>query len=93
MLVNYQPASGGGITDPDSSSISIYYVAQDPPDSKEGSLIIQATVTNPVRDSLGNWHYDYVVPSTAPVGVWLARWTATKSGVPSTGGAFFAVSA
>jgi hypothetical protein len=39
-------------------------------------------VTNatPVRDGLGRYHYNFAVPTGAPLGIWTAHWTGTING-------------
>lgn len=45
----------------------------------------------PVRDSLGEYHYDFTAASNAPLGAWVARFSGTISGGVVTGDEPFTV--
>jgi hypothetical protein len=60
----------GTMVDPDTPQVDII----DPADT---TVVSNAT---PVRDGLGRYHYNYAVPTGAPLGVWTAHWTGTING-------------
>lgn len=43
------------------------------------------TTTTPVKDSVGNYHVDVVIPMDALSGQWVARWQATGAVAASNG--------
>lgn len=51
-------------------------------DPSGATVVSNAT---PVRDSLGTFHYSYVVPSDAETGTWQSVWTGTIEGVAVQG--------
>lgn len=73
---------GSALINPDSHSITIY----DANGTLQGS-----PVTNPTPDGLGEFHYDYTVPATGVLGLWLVKWQVVKSTVPSIGSGQFNV--
>lgn len=70
----YQEGSGQ-LVDPVDPRLAI----SDPDETTVASNLI------PTRDTTGRYHYDYLVPSAAPLGIWTATWTGTINGVPVTG--------
>jgi len=39
------------------------------------------TTGTPVRDSLGNWHADLLIPLTAPAGIGVYRWQSSGASI------------
>jgi hypothetical protein len=70
-------------------------IGQDPPDPlvrifDPAGVEVQMPVA-PVRDGVGQFHFDYFPPADAPPGPYEARWTGTVDGVPSVASEVFLV--
>jgi hypothetical protein len=65
----------GALTDPTGPTIDVL----DP----TGAVIVNDAAL--VRDSIGQYHYDYAVPGTASIGVWIGRFSGTIQGAVYSG--------
>lgn len=80
LLATYEDATGA-LVDPGSPLVDII----DP----SNTTVVTGAV--PVRDALGEFHYDFAIDAAAPLGGWVARFTGVINGGTITGDEPFTV--
>lgn len=80
LLATFEDATGA-LTDPVGPAVDIL-------DPSNVTVVNDAPL---VRDSLGEYHYDFTAAPTAPLGAWIGRFTGVVNGAPITGDEPFTV--